>query len=132
MTWYQQQVITIAREVYPQEYLVNQVMRAKLFMDHHFAAGLTLGAIAGEAHFSKYHFIRLFKSVYGQTPHQYLVSVRIAKAKELLQAGAGIKETCFLVGFCSTTSFAGLFKKTTGSSPSAFLHRYSNNKIPQF
>ena len=132
MTWYQQQVITLKRDVYPQEYLVEQVMRAKLFMDRHFASGLSLGAIAGEAHFSKYHFIRLFKLVYGLTPHQYLVSVRMEKAKELLQSGAGIKETCFLVGFCSTTSFAGLFKKTTGASPSDFLHRKRNNKIAQF
>src|SRR5438552_19126681 len=98
MTWYHQQVVTISKAIYPQEYLVDQVVGAKLFIDCHFAANLTLTAIAGEAHFSKYHFIRLFKWMYGQTPHQYLVSVRIEKAKQLLQAGAGIKDACFPVG----------------------------------
>ena len=34
---------------------------------------------------SKFHFLRLFKIAYGQTPHQFITDLKIKKAKELLQ-----------------------------------------------
>ena len=123
MTYYHQQLLKLSREVYPKEHLCQQAIKAKSFMDTHYAANIHLNAISGQAYLSKFHFIRLFKRLYGRTPHQYLASVRIEKAKQLLQAGMSITDACFGVGFSSTTSFTALFKKTTGSTPSTFLAR---------
>jgi AraC-like DNA-binding protein len=117
MTYYHEQILKISPEIYGKEYLSSQVIRAKLFIDKHFADNLNLDHIAVEAFFSKFHFIRLFKKHYGRTPHQYLKEVRIAKAKTLLRTGMNVTGVCFAVGFHSVPSFTALFKKITGSTP---------------
>lgn len=105
---------------YQKVYLYKRLVHAKLFIDSHYAENIDLNNIADEAYFSKFHFIRLFKSIYGKTPHHYLTQVRIAMAKQLLAKGNSVTEVCFSVGFGSVTSFTGLFKKLTGVTPSAF------------
>src|SRR5689334_15724931 len=98
-------------EQFPKIYLYRRIVQAKLFIDKNFAGDINLDAIADEAFFSKFHFIRLFKTTYGKTPHQYLTAVRIDHARLLLQNNNSVSETCFAVGFESLTSFTGLFKK---------------------
>ena len=105
---------------YPRQYLYLRAVRAKLFIDANFASDIDLGKVADEACFSKFHFIRLFKSVYGRTPHQYLTHVRIEKAKEHLVEGRTVAYACFKVGFDSISSFTGLFKRRTGRTPRQF------------
>ena len=105
---------------FPKIYLYRRVVQAKLFIDEHFADSIDLGNIADEAYFSKFHFIRLFKSIYNKTPHQYLIQVRIEKAKLLLSSDIPVTEACFAVGFSSMSSFSGLFKKLVGISPSQY------------
>jgi AraC-like DNA-binding protein len=105
---------------YPKVYLYKRIVQAKLFIDNHFGNEIDLYNIANEACFSRFHFIRLFKTIYGKTPHQYLINVRIENAKLLLQRGSSITETCLSVGFQSVTSFTALFKKYTKLSPSAY------------
>lgn len=115
-------------EEYPRVYLYARIVQAKLFMDNNYADEIDLNNISDEAYFSKFHFIRLFKSIYGKTPHQYLQSVRIEKAQQLLRNEKTVSEACFFVGFKSLTTFSGLFKKFTGESPSAFLARQKEIK----
>lgn len=105
---------------YPKVYLYRRIVQAKLFVDRSFFEKIELNNIADEAFFSKFHFTRLFKKAYGKTPHQYLTFVRIEKAKELLQSPVPIAEVCNAVGFDSISSFTGLFKRTTGVTPSVY------------
>lgn len=116
---------------YPKVYLYRRIVQAKLFIDNHYADKIDLNGISDEAYFSKFHFIRLFKSAYGKTPHQYLKYVRIEKAKELLKNNVTVSEVCFLVGFDSLSSFSGLFSKVVGKSPSNYLkhHQEMQKKI---
>jgi AraC-like DNA-binding protein len=107
--------------MYPKVYLYRRVVQAKLFIDAEYAGKIDLDNIADEAYFSKFHFIRLFKKIYGKTPHQYLTSVRIGKAMELLAAGSSVSDVCSAVGFESLTTFSGLFKRLAGISPSVYL-----------
>ena len=106
---------------YPKVYLYRRVVKAKLFIDESFADPIEINNIADEAFFSKFHFIRMFKKIYGKSPHQYLIVVRIEKAMELLRAGNPVSDVCYAVGFQSLSSFSGLFKKIVGSTPSAYL-----------
>ncbi len=101
-------------------YLYRRIVQSKLFIDSHYAEKIDLTNIAEEATFSKFHFVRLFKQAYAKTPHQYLTSVRIENAKQLLKTPASVTEACFAVGFESVTSFTGLFKRWVGLSPSAY------------
>ena len=104
----------------PKIYIYKQIVQAKLFIDNNFSDNINLDNIADEAFFSKFHFIRLFKTIYGKTPHQYLTKVRIEKAKELLHTETSITQVCFSVGFDSLSSFTGLFKRQTTLTPSAY------------
>src|SRR5262245_2298210 len=65
---------------YPKAYLYRRVVQAKLFIDAHFSEEIDVDDISSEAAFSKFHFIRLFKSVYGLAPHAYLTTVRVQQA----------------------------------------------------
>lgn len=108
---------------YPKVYLYRRIVQAKLFIDTHYDEKIDLNNISDEAYFSKFHFIRLFKSIYGKTPHQYLTSVRIDKAVTLLRNDNTVSEACLSVGFESLSSFSGLFKRIIGIAPSVYLAR---------
>lgn len=109
-------------EDFPRVYLYRRVVQAKLFIDEHYSDAIDLDNIANKAFFSKFHFIRLFKSIYEKTPNQYLVQVRMENAKRLLGEGLPIPDVCYGVGFESISSFSGLFKKLFGTTP-AFYQR---------
>jgi AraC-like DNA-binding protein len=115
-------------ENYPKLYLYKRIVHAKLFIDIHFSEDIDLNNIADEACFSKFHFIRLFKTIYGKTPHQYLTRVRIENSKELLQNETSVTETCLNVGFDSISSFTALFKKYTKLCPSEYQQQFESRK----
>lgn len=105
---------------YPRVYTYRQVVRAKLFIDAHYAEDLDLAGIAGEAFYSRHHFLRLFKSMYGLTPQQYRRRVRIEHAKRMLADGLSATEAGVELGFESLSAFSSSFKALVGCSPSAF------------
>jgi AraC-like DNA-binding protein len=115
-------------EQYPKLYFYRRLVQAKLFIDARYADKIDLSNIADEAYFSKFHFIREFKSVYRKTPHQYLIFVRIEKAMELLKTGIAVSEVCYAVGFESLSSFSGLFKRMVGKTPSEYLVQHKKMK----
>ncbi|MBA9072339.1 AraC-like DNA-binding protein [Flavobacterium gossypii] len=118
---------------YPKIYLYRRIVQAKVFIDKCYAEKIDLNNISDEAYFSKFHFIRLFKTIYGKTPHQYLTSVRIEKAQQFLQQGKPVTEACSLVGFESPSTFSGLFTKLVGKTPSQYLdtHKERQAQIQQ-
>jgi len=117
------------KENYPKVYLYRRIVQAKLFIDNNYANAIDLDNIATVASFSKFHFIRLFKKIYDQTPHQYLTTVRIEKAKLLLQTEIAVADVCFSVGFDSISSFTGLFKRITSATPSHYQKIQLKRKV---
>lgn len=94
---------------------------ARRLIDVRYHTPLTLEQISSEAGFSPYHFIRLFRATYRQTPHQYLMQQRIDRAKDLLRStDMPIHEICYTVGFESLGSFSTLFRRIAGLSPGAY------------
>jgi len=90
-------------------------------MDRRYDAPITIEDLSREVALSPYYLIRSFRQVYKQTPHQYLVGQRIARAKDLLRnSDLSITEICFAVGFESLGSFSTLFRKVAGVSPRAY------------
>jgi AraC-like DNA-binding protein len=120
MTFYKGEIESISREIYSNIYLTKQVIQAKYFIDNNFSNNITLKDICKAGYISKYHLIRSFKKLYGKTPNQYLISVRVRKAKELLTKGNSVLQVCFAIGFDSPTTFSSLFKKIVGLSPRSY------------
>ena len=112
----------------PKLELYRRIVQAKLFIDRNYAQRIDAGEIADKACYSKFHFIRTFKSIYGRTPHQYLTHVRIERAKELLEQEVSVPEACFAVGFDSLGSFTSLFKRRAGVTPSEYQRQRLERK----
>ncbi|MGW7527508.1 helix-turn-helix transcriptional regulator [Streptomyces sp. NPDC054783] len=105
---------------------VRRLRLAKDAMDRDWAdPGLDLDAVAACAGYSRYHFLRAFKDVYGETPGQYLTHRRIERAEEMLRcANLTVTEICTLVGFSSLGTFSARFKARTGLTPSEYRARH--------
>lgn len=116
-------------EQYEKIYLYKRIVTAKLYIDNHFANNINLDNISEQAHFSKFHFIRLFKSVYGLTPKNYLIKTRIEYAKKLLENGHSVLESGLMAGLESPTSFTGMFKKITGTTPANYQKQQNLRRI---
>lgn len=113
---------------YPKAYLYRRIVQAKLFIDKHFREKINIDEIAGEASFSRFHFIRLFRQAYGYTPHQYMTSLRMMEAEKLMaDPRRKIQDICFEIGFESvgtfTTQFTRLFGNTPKSHQKAILEK---------
>jgi AraC-like DNA-binding protein len=79
-----------------------------------------IAQIAQQLWLSTGEFIRHFKAVFGQTPHQWRNRARLERARDLLISGEySVTEVCMEVGFSSLGSFSTLFKRHFGESPSA-------------
>lgn len=101
----------------------QRVLRARDAIHARYAQALRLEDLAHEAALSPFHFLRMFRAAFGETPHQYLTRVRIEAAKRLLLANAPVTDVCFDVGFQSLGSFSALFARRVGAPPSAFRRR---------
>lgn len=86
-----------------------------------FDQALSLEELARCAFFSKFHFLRLFKAAFGQSPHQFITQLRIQKAKDwLAHTDWPIHLIAHSIGLENTSSFCRLFHQKTGLYPSPF------------
>ncbi|HZN98093.1 MAG TPA: AraC family transcriptional regulator [Gemmatimonadales bacterium] len=83
----------------------------------------SIAELAREVGISPYHFIRQFEAVFGITPHQYRIRVRLDRARTLLATGYSVTRVCMEVGFTSLGSFSALFSRRGGEPPSNYRRR---------
>jgi AraC-like DNA-binding protein len=77
--------------------------------------------LAAESGLSPHHFIRRFKAVFGDTPHQVAVRARLERARTLLLEGEeSITSISLRLGFASLGTFSARFAREVGMSPSRF------------
>ena len=98
-----------------------RLQKTRQFMHDEYGSTLNIREIAEAGSFSEFHFIRCFKSCYGCSPYQDLLSIRIEKAKEmLLEKKYPVGEVAIKAGFTDVFMFSKTFKKLTGMPPSSF------------
>ncbi|MFB9949131.1 helix-turn-helix domain-containing protein [Rhizobium puerariae] len=100
---------------------VWQEKAAKEFMLDNLGTSISVTAIAASAGLSAGHFSHGFKRATGMTPHQWLLKMRVVRAKELLAEStfniATIAEIC---GFSDQSYFTKVFARSTGMTPAAW------------
>lgn len=106
------------------EELYRRLYRAKEYASALFDTSITLDEMAHVAALSPNHFLRMFKHLFHQTPHQYLISKRLERAQHLLaHTDRPVTEICFSLGFESPGSFSWLFHQRMGCSPTVYRNQ---------
>lgn len=111
--------------------ILRALRRGRDYMDRCFAEPLDMRTVAAKAGYSQYHFVRAFRSAYGEPPGRYLCRRRIERAQELLRSvNLTVTEVCHEVGFTSLGSFSSRFTELTGVSPSQYRRRFLSGPPP--
>ncbi len=82
---------------------------------------LTNARLAAECKISEVYFRKLFTAHFGTSPKQFILDMRIQRARQLLTEGAlGVVAVAEACGFSSPYHFCRLFKQKTGTTPSEY------------
>ena len=93
------------------------IIKSIEYINDELDSNLLLEEIAKKSSLSKFHFLRIFKKYIGLTPHQYIMSQRINKAKNLIINGDNLIVASNKVGFYDQSHFIKSFRKLYGYSP---------------
>ena len=96
----------------------SRAVEAALWLDAHFDRQIELEDVAAQAGLSAFHFLRLFSSVLGVTPHQYLLRSRLRHAsRRLTDDDKAVTDIVYDVGFGDLSNFVRTFHRAAGTSP---------------
>jgi AraC-like DNA-binding protein len=99
----------------------RRAVETALWIDAHSRQAIELEDAAAQAGVSPFHFLRLFSSVLGVTPHQYLVRSRLRHAARLLaDDDKAVTDIAYDVGFGDLSNFTRTFHRAAGVSPLKF------------
>jgi AraC-like DNA-binding protein len=98
------------------ESLVRRILTASDFIASHFDEPICLAEMARAASLSRFHFVRLFRLLHGETPHAFLLRKRTAVARRRLAEGDGPSEAASRAGFGSRSTLFRNLRKTGGNA----------------
>ncbi len=99
-------------------YTLRQVLN---YIRSHLSQDLSIIDLAQVAGMSPYYFLRLFKKSMHVTPRQYIIQIRIDRAKELLRSRElSIADIALQCGFTSQSHFTNIFRQLTETTPKAY------------
>lgn len=102
----------------------SRVVNAQKFCLENFCADVSVSRIAEHCHLSERSLLRRFKLATGYTPKNYIIQLRVERAKLLLELeNMSIEVVGGEVGYSDVSNFTKTFKKTAGVTPSAFKLR---------
>lgn len=102
----------------------NQIDSALRYMAEHYREKLTLRELAEHSGLSASHFSAVFKKVTGSPPMEYLIRLRITRAKRLLEDGRSVSDAAQESGFSDIYYFSNVFKKCEGQSPRQYARSF--------
>ncbi len=100
---------------------IDKLKATFVLIMNNYKKNITLEDAAGSACMSPHYFCRFFKKVTGATFKEYLLRIRIDKAKELLMKyNMSVTEIAYQVGFENLSYFFRVFKRFTRLNPMEF------------
>lgn len=86
---------------------------------------LTLGTLAAESGYSRAHFLRMFRATTGQTPHRYLLEMRLNKAHDMIADGSvPLSDVADACGFSSQAHLSTAFRAKFGLAPGQYRRNF--------
>lgn len=101
------------------------------YIEENFNKNLTLDELLEMTHFSKSHLLRSFTKQIGVSPYRYLQTIRLGKAKKLLESGISPIEVSDMAGFSDQSHFTNFFKEFIGLTPKQYQRIFLEaNHVP--
>jgi len=91
------------------------------FLEEHYMENITLDDLCKLTGLSKYYLLRSFTKQKGISPYSYLETIRIDKAKKMLEQGLPPMEAALQTGFVDQSHFSNFFKKFIGLTPKQYM-----------
>ncbi len=109
---------------------IEQSMETKAiceFLENHYMECITLDDLCKLTGLSKYYLLRSFTKQKGITPYSYLETIRIDKAKKMLEQGVLPIDVAMQTGFTDQSHFSNFFKKFIGLTPKQYMNIFKGN-----
>ena len=107
-----------------------QERRAKDILANNLNGDVPLAEVARQCALSASHFTRAFRQSLGMAPHQWLLALRVERAKEqLLNSGASLANIAIDCGFADQSHFTRVLTKQVGNSPGKWRRQHATGSI---
>ena len=105
----------------------QRMLRVLVHIQQNLDGELSLDQLARVAHFSPFHFHRIFRGMVGETVREHVRRIRLERAAQRLKTStAAVTEIAFEAGYDSHEAFTRAFRAMTGIAPSAFRSQQRN------
>jgi len=109
-----------------------QIARVRAFIDKNLDRNIHTKDLSAVARRSAAHFARSFKRTFGESPHAYVMRMRLEKACHLMMTSSeSLSQVALSVGFADQSHFCKRFKQAFGESPSNWRREYETVGIPR-
>lgn len=113
----------------PQSHLndaLRQIHQLKEYLHEHMHLDIGLDELARHSGIDRFRLSRQFKKMFGQSPHAYLVRLRLRTARTLLAMGNEPANVASLVGFSDQSHMGRWFQRAYRLSPAAYQRQCTN------
>ncbi len=104
------------------------LLRARDYIHDNVENDISINDLSKVANISKFHFIRLFRSQFGLTPHQYILNHKINRAKLALKSGRPPSHVAQDFGFFDVSHLNRHFKRSFGITPKQYQHQLATQR----
>ena len=103
-----------------------QIRNLCSYMERHYAENLTLDDLLAMTDFGKSYLLRSFTKQTGVSPYRYLQTIRLDKARKLLEQGTAPIDAAGMAGFADQSHFTHFFKEFIGLTPKQYQRIFQN------
>lgn len=107
----------------------EQIIKLCNYMENHFSENITLDDLLSKTSFGKSYLLRLFTKQVGVSPYRYLQTVRLDRAKKMLEQGIHPLDTAVLAGFADQSHFTNYFKEFIGVTPKQYQKIFNDTSV---
>ena len=109
-----------------------RLRRVKEFVHAKMEDELSLRELAQSVGLSTAHFSEMFRKSTGETPHQFVLRLRVERAKQMLRsAESRILDVAIACGFKTQQHFARVFRQLCGASPTEYRRHFPGHIVPR-